>query len=76
MKPVYTLKVITDFAAAHVAGYPNRAAGCTVWWKLEVEVAANALDEQGMGLDFKVIRKPPAHSRRRSIIGISRDRAF
>jgi 6-pyruvoyltetrahydropterin/6-carboxytetrahydropterin synthase len=59
MKPVYTLKVITDFAAAHtLRGYPgpcSRLHGHN--WKLEVEVAANALDEQGMGLDFKVIKE-------------------
>ena len=56
--PRYTLKVVTDFAAAHrLNGYPgdcSRLHGHN--WKLEVEVTATALDTIGMGVDFKVIK--------------------
>lgn len=55
----YTLKVITDFASAHtLQGYPgacSRMHGHN--WKVEVEVVATALDEIGIGMDFKTIRK-------------------
>jgi len=55
----YTLKVITDFAAAHLLrDYPgecSRLHGHN--WKVEVEVVATALDEVGMGLDFKAIKR-------------------
>ncbi|HHM05882.1 MAG TPA: 6-carboxytetrahydropterin synthase QueD [Gammaproteobacteria bacterium] len=58
MPPRYTLKVITDFAAAHsLRNYPgacSRLHGHN--WKVEVEVIATALDEVGMGLDFKAIK--------------------
>ena len=58
----YTLKVITDFAAAHAlrdyAGECSQLHGHN--WKVEVEIIARNLDEAGMGLDFKVIR---AHTR-------------
>ncbi len=54
----YSLKVILDFAAAHhLRDYPgdcSRLHGHN--WKLEVEVTATALDQVGMGVDFKVIR--------------------
>jgi 6-pyruvoyltetrahydropterin/6-carboxytetrahydropterin synthase len=56
--PRYTLKVVTDFAAAHrLNGYPgdcSRLHGHN--WKLEIEVTATALDAIGMGVDFKVIK--------------------
>lgn len=55
----YTLKVVTDFAAAHLLrDYPgecSRLHGHN--WKVEVEVIATALDEVGMGLDFKAIKR-------------------
>ena len=55
----YTLRVIADFAAAHtLRGYPgacSRLHGHN--WKVEVEVDAAELDDIGMGLDFKVIKK-------------------
>lgn len=58
MAPVYTLKVVSDFAAAHAlrdyAGACSRLHGHN--WKVEVEVIATALDETGMGLDFKFIK--------------------
>ena len=54
----YTLKVVTDFAAAHAlrdyAGECSQLHGHN--WKVEVEVIATALDEVGMGIDFKIIR--------------------
>lgn len=59
MKPRYTLKIVTDFAAAHtLRDYPgacSRMHGHN--WKLEVEVCAAALDSIGMGVDFKIIRQ-------------------
>ncbi len=58
MPPRYTLKILTDFAAAHLLrGYPgacSRLHGHN--WKVEVEVVATALDAIGMGVDFKVIK--------------------
>ena len=58
MAPRYTLKIVTDFAAAHVLrDYPgpcSRLHGHN--WKVEVEVTATALDRVGMGVDFKVIK--------------------
>jgi len=54
----YTLKIVTDFAAAHAlrdyTGECSRLHGHN--WKLEVEVEASALDTAGMGVDFKVIK--------------------
>ncbi len=58
MPPRYTLKILTDFAAAHLLrGYDgacSRLHGHN--WKVEVEVVATALDAVGMGVDFKVIK--------------------
>jgi 6-pyruvoyltetrahydropterin/6-carboxytetrahydropterin synthase len=55
----YILKVLTEFASAHtLRGYPgacSRMHGHN--WKVEVEVEATALDEVGMGVDFKVIKE-------------------
>lgn len=55
----YTLKVVTEFAAAHqLAGYPgecSRLHGHN--WRLEVEVVAEQLDDIGMGMDFKAIKQ-------------------
>lgn len=54
----YKMKIVTDFAAAHVLrGYPgpcSRLHGHN--WKVEVEVVASKLDEIGMGMDFKDIK--------------------
>jgi len=59
MSPYYTLKIVTDFAAAHtLRDYPgacSRMHGHN--WKVEVEVRASELDETGMVVDFKVIRR-------------------
>jgi len=58
MAPRYTLKVVSDFAAAHaLRGYTGecgRLHGHN--WKVEVEVVATALDQMGMGIDFKAIK--------------------
>jgi 6-pyruvoyltetrahydropterin/6-carboxytetrahydropterin synthase len=58
MAATYTLRVLTEFSAAHtLSAYPgacSRMHGHN--WKVEVEVCATELDELGMGLDFKVIR--------------------
>lgn len=59
MSARYTLKVVTDFAAAHslrnYSGNCERLHGHN--WKIEVEVSARELDEVGMGLDFKSIKR-------------------
>lgn len=58
MAATYTLKILTDFASAHtLRDYPGecrRMHGHN--WKLEVEVTAQALDQQGMAMDFKTIK--------------------
>jgi 6-pyruvoyltetrahydropterin/6-carboxytetrahydropterin synthase len=58
MSALYTLKIVTDFAAAHtLRGYPgacSRMHGHN--WKVEAEVQATKLDEIGMAVDFKVIK--------------------
>jgi 6-pyruvoyltetrahydropterin/6-carboxytetrahydropterin synthase len=54
----YTLKVVTDFAAAHaLRGYLGECSQLHGHnWKVEVEVIASSLDEVGMGIDFKAIK--------------------
>lgn len=58
MRATYTLKILADFASAHtLREYPgacSRMHGHN--WKLEVEVTATALNEHGMGMDFKTIK--------------------
>ena len=55
----YTVKVVTDFASAHtLRDYPgacSRMHGHN--WKLEVEVSATQLDDTGMAIDFKHIKR-------------------
>lgn len=59
MNARYSLKVVTDFASAHtLREYPgacSRMHGHN--WKVEVEVVATALDDIGMGIDFKQIKQ-------------------
>ena len=54
----FRMKIVTDFAAAHLLrGYPgicSRLHGHN--WKVEVEVIASELDEVGMGMDFRDIK--------------------
>jgi len=58
MSSRYTLKVVSDFAAAHslrhYAGDCSRLHGHN--WKVEVEVQARELDELGMAIDFKTVK--------------------
>jgi 6-pyruvoyltetrahydropterin/6-carboxytetrahydropterin synthase len=53
------MKIVTDFAAAHLLrDYPgpcSRLHGHN--WKVEVEVCASALDDIGMGMDFRDIKQ-------------------
>jgi len=55
----YTLKIITDFASAHtLRDYPgdcSRMHGHN--WKAEVEVSSPQLNQSGMVVDFKDIKK-------------------
>jgi 6-pyruvoyltetrahydropterin/6-carboxytetrahydropterin synthase len=55
----YELKVVTEFASAHtLRDYPgacSRMHGHN--WKVELEAVATALDEVGMGIDFKAMKK-------------------
>jgi len=55
----YTLKVVSDFAAAHslreYKGACQRLHGHN--WKVEVEAEANELDEIGIAIDFKTLKK-------------------
>lgn len=59
MSARYTLRVATDFAAAHqLRGYPgdcSRLHGHN--WRVEAEISARELDDVGMGLDFREIRR-------------------
>ena len=55
----YTLKVVSDFAAAHsLRNYPgdcSRLHGHN--WKVEVEIQATELDNLGMAIDFKTVKQ-------------------
>ncbi|MEJ2481044.1 MAG: 6-carboxytetrahydropterin synthase QueD [Acidihalobacter sp.] len=59
MPATYTLTVLTDFAAAHtLRDYPgdcSRMHGHN--WKLEAEIRATALNEVGMAVDFKDMKR-------------------
>ncbi|MDH5518394.1 MAG: 6-carboxytetrahydropterin synthase QueD [Gammaproteobacteria bacterium] len=59
MSARYTLKVITEFASAHtLRDYPgacSRMHGHN--WKVELEAIATKLDEVGMGVDFKEMKR-------------------
>lgn len=59
MRTRYTLKVSVDFAAAHrLRDYPgdcSRLHGHN--WKVEVEVGAERLDDLGMAMDFKTVKR-------------------
>ena len=55
----YTLKVVSDFAAAHsLRDYPgdcNRLHGHN--WKVEVSVVSNRLNKEGVVIDFNVLKR-------------------
>ena len=59
MTALYTLKVVSDFASAHsLRDYPGdcrKLHGHN--WKLEVEATATELDELGMAIDFKDLKR-------------------
>ena len=59
MTAKYTLKILTDFAAAHtLRDYPgacSRMHGHN--WKVELEVKAFKLNEIGIAIDFKQMKK-------------------
>lgn len=55
----YTVKILTEFAAAHtLRDYPgecSRLHGHN--WKVEVEAVATELDGIGMAIDFKTVKE-------------------
>jgi len=55
----YTLKVHTEFAAAHqLRGYAGNCARMHGHnWKIEVEITGTRLDEIGMVVDFKTMKQ-------------------
>ena len=59
MAAKYTLKVVSDFASAHtLRGYPGQCSRMHGHnWKVEAEVEASTLDDTGMAIDFKEIRR-------------------
>lgn len=59
MSARYTLRVLTDFASAHtLRDYPGQCANMHGHnWKVEAEVEADTLDDAGMAVDFKVVKK-------------------
>lgn len=56
---IYTLKVLADFASAHtLRDYPGAVVVCMEHnWKIEAEVQATQLNEIGMAIDFKEIKR-------------------
>ena len=59
MAATYSLRILTEFAAAHtLRGYEGSCARLHGHnWKVEVEIRADELDELGMGVDFREIRR-------------------
>jgi len=59
MAQQFVLKTLLDFAAAHsLIGYPGDCAKLHGHnWKIEVEVRGNKLNEIGMVIDFKEIKR-------------------
>ena len=59
MAQQFVLKTLLDFASAHsLRGYPGDCAKLHGHnWKIEVEVIGSKLDEVGMVIDFKKIKK-------------------
>lgn len=54
MTAVYTLKVVTDFAASHILeGHPGKCSRLHGHnWQVEAEVRATRLNDIGMAIDF------------------------
>ncbi len=55
---MYTLKIITSFAAAHnLTHYQGECENLHGHnWKVEVSVTARELDKSGLGIDFKILK--------------------
>lgn len=54
----YTIKIVTDFSAAHyLRNYEGKCARLHGHnWKIEVEIVAKTLDDVGMGIDFQDVK--------------------
>jgi len=54
----YTIKIVTDFSAAHyLRNYEGKCARLHGHnWKIEVEIDARQLDDVGMGIDFQDVK--------------------
>lgn len=56
---MYHLKILTDFAAAH--NLINYQGDCENLhghnWKVEVQVTARELNNAGLGIDFKILKR-------------------
>ncbi|MBO1926044.1 6-carboxytetrahydropterin synthase QueD [Thiomicrorhabdus sp. 6S2-11] len=59
MAQQFVLKTMLDFAAAHtLSGYPGDCAKLHGHnWKIEVQIVGNKLNEIGMVVDFKEIKR-------------------
>jgi 6-pyruvoyltetrahydropterin/6-carboxytetrahydropterin synthase len=57
--PRYELKIRTDFAAAHqLRGYPGDCARLHGHnWDVELYVECSELDELGLGIDYKIMKR-------------------
>lgn len=55
----YTLKILTDFASAHtLRNYPGACARMHGHnWKVELEIVASQLNDIGIAIDFKQMKK-------------------
>ena len=58
MQARYTIKIVTDFSAAHyLRNYEGKCARLHGHnWKIEVEIDARQLDDVGMGIDFQDVK--------------------
>jgi len=59
MPALYNLKIVTDFASAHtLRNYPGACARMHGHnWKVELEVVASKLNDIGIAIDFKAMKK-------------------
>lgn len=59
MPALYNLKIVTDFASAHtLRNYPGACARMHGHnWKVELEVVATKLNDIGIAIDFKQMKK-------------------
>ena len=56
---MFALKIVTDFASAHsLRNYPGDCARLHGHnWQVEVSVCSNVLDDNGIAIDFREIKK-------------------